>query len=1534
MGKSAKSLPLVFLLLTQTIGLPVFADFNDYKTALDKGVAAQKEEDYDEAEACFRAALSRATGKDKIGLLQRALSTNYLGMVLAQEHKDVEAEARKIESIALFSQYYGPKSTDLAFFIHDLAQFYANQKQFDKAQIQYQRNIEIWGKATDQTQLAKELEALADLYYGQGKYAQAAPIYQRSLEIKEKILSPNDIQLAYSLRILGTTLRKLAKLDEAEVFLRRSIAICRGSTDASRPLVMALSSYSLLQLERGNLSQAEALSQEAVGIMRSVKPSGDILLSSALNNLGLIAYRRGRYEQAEAAYKESLEISTAIANDSEVANTLDNLANLYFDSNRFAQAEEIYKRDIELKQKVKGENHPDVALSMNNLGLLYALIGRHKEAEQMFDKSLSIKKKVFGDEHPEVARTLCNLGTVFTKEGKPEQAESFFLQGLALLEKTLGPDNPEVANTLANYASFLYHFTSAKNNDSEAFYKRALTIREKSLGENNPLTAKLLAEMTDMYLFRGQYAKAEEILIRRRKIAGTGLADDQGHNEIQRLSEKSRAMEAQILIRHMQAEFQDPGSEKLAAKMEALQHAFARPKAKQLARASDICKQVKDLTATKYGTTSTQFADVLDLEAILAESSGTIGGIAAGYEKALHIRQRFEIMNAEVAATEIHLGRYLQGLGAHNTYIAGVPVTVLALPKNNLDQQIVRREGEAAANSCRLDLLDEVMLLACFNAPQQARLAARSLLQSENTIRSQLTTSRNKHSSDTPEKTRAKVRANVRDDLKRLQDIAMCTLLIRDYATARRALGLALELAKMSALQPQLQAIQTKLAQLDIAQTDFGQALEDATRARKLAKTTDEKISSLELLAGARAGMHADDEAAQSLRLATKLAEKRKGFDAPHLIALKTSYAALLSVLNKDDQADSILSEVIHTYAKLPGLETKEEVGKAFLASGNLALKLEQFERAKSNYASAIDYLDPCSSPQSRMNYLLARDGFGVAQIMLKDATEGRMVLLETATATNEYVNLILPQLSFAEQCAFIQRLQQQKSFLLSYCNLDDSLTTAYNYLLQWKGALIEGLRREAYLSTAKENYPNLKDKIAQLQLVRKQISQLSLSQESAQAKTTQERIKALVKDKESLERELNAQAEGILDFPLAQFEDPLAHMDATGFAKILNNEELFVDIYAYESSGQRTEKYAAILSARGQTQKFVDLGNKSEIDSAVADWRAAACSDGVNETSAEQTAHLKTCLRALLDNLPASATKVIICSDSHLSRLPWNAVLPELLHRQVLVSEVDSPREFVAFRCAPATVPQKPQVLLAGGIDFTGRNLNPLGASLNEVKEIDYEAKEMGIDSILLTSRAATKERIRKTLPTVSYAHFATHGFSHHGDDSSSEQEMRGITVPMQSGKGKTESLIAARNPLTDSGIYLSLPDSEKADLSDTGNGAITGEELIGMDLRKCDLVTLSACQTGLGKEFTGQGVLGLRAAIMAAGAKSLLMSLWSVPDASTRELMNRFYHYVWEEHKGKSEALSLAQKDVRSHDQWKAPKYWAAWVLAGKGW
>jgi CHAT domain-containing protein/Tfp pilus assembly protein PilF len=96
-------------------------------------------------------------------------------------------------------------------------------------------------------------------------------------------------------------------------------------------------------------------------------------------------------------------------------------------------------------------------------------------------------------------------------------------------------------------------------------------------------------------------------------------------------------------------------------------------------------------------------------------------------------------------------------------------------------------------------------------------------------------------------------------------------------------------------------------------------------------------------------------------------------------------------------------------------------------------------------------------------------------------------------------------------------------------------------------------------------------------------------------------------------------------------------------------------------------------------------------------------------------------------------------------------------------------------------------------------------------------------------------------------------------------------------------------------------------------------------------DLVVLSACQTGLGKEVRGEGLMGLTRAFMYAGVPRVIVSLWSVDDRATAELMAAFYRSLLRDHKRPSEALLAAQQEVRKHKEWQSPYYWAAFVQQG---
>jgi CHAT domain-containing protein len=137
--------------------------------------------------------------------------------------------------------------------------------------------------------------------------------------------------------------------------------------------------------------------------------------------------------------------------------------------------------------------------------------------------------------------------------------------------------------------------------------------------------------------------------------------------------------------------------------------------------------------------------------------------------------------------------------------------------------------------------------------------------------------------------------------------------------------------------------------------------------------------------------------------------------------------------------------------------------------------------------------------------------------------------------------------------------------------------------------------------------------------------------------------------------------------------------------------------------------------------------------------------------------------------------------------------------------------------------------------------------------------------------------------------------------------------------------------------------------------DGILTALEVGALDLSGVEVVVLSACQTGLGEEAGGEGVLGLQRAFHVAGARTTVTSLWEVPNTATQELMARFYQELWkssaDKQLSKLEALRQAQLWMLRHGAsddaqsrgltpaWKPaaksdrppPYYWAAFVLSG---
>jgi CHAT domain-containing protein len=98
-------------------------------------------------------------------------------------------------------------------------------------------------------------------------------------------------------------------------------------------------------------------------------------------------------------------------------------------------------------------------------------------------------------------------------------------------------------------------------------------------------------------------------------------------------------------------------------------------------------------------------------------------------------------------------------------------------------------------------------------------------------------------------------------------------------------------------------------------------------------------------------------------------------------------------------------------------------------------------------------------------------------------------------------------------------------------------------------------------------------------------------------------------------------------------------------------------------------------------------------------------------------------------------------------------------------------------------------------------------------------------------------------------------------------------------------------------------------------------------------ELVVLSGCRTGLGKEIKGEGLIGLTRAFMYAGAARLMVSLWDVSDESSAKLMGEFYKKMLGRERLKpAAALRAAQLALLQQKRWQAPYYWSAFVLQGE--
>ena len=199
-----------------------------------------------------------------------------------------------------------------------------------------------------------------------------------------------------------------------------------------------------------------------------------------------------------------------------------------------------------------------------------------------------------------------------------------------------------------------------------------------------------------------------------------------------------------------------------------------------------------------------------------------------------------------------------------------------------------------------------------------------------------------------------------------------------------------------------------------------------------------------------------------------------------------------------------------------------------------------------------------------------------------------------------------------------------------------------------------------------------------------------------------------------------------------------------------------------------------------------------------------------------------------------------------------------------------------------------------------------------------------------MLIGRDASEAAFKREAPGHRVLHLATHGFFLNGDCASAPTGTRGVGGLTSAGARRP-----AENPLLLSGLALAGANRRASAGPDEDDGILTAEEVASLDLSGVEWAVLSACDTGVGEIRAGEGVFGLRRAFQVAGARTVVMSLWSVDDQATRAWMRALYEGRFQRKLSTADAVHQASlsmlRDRRAKGLSTHPFYWAAFVAAG---
>ena len=1232
-----------------------------------------------------------------------------------------------------------------------------------------------------------------------------------------------------------------------------------------------------------------------------------------LNGQVIQLIRQGKYAEAVPLAQESLQVAGATFGPEHpnTAISLFNLGSIYYRQGRYAEAEPLLQRALAIKQKALGPENVLVAQVMNQLAVVYEAEGKYAEAETMFNQALAITRKAVGPDNLQVAYVLNNLAVLYRTRGRYADAEALVKQSLAIEQKALGPDNLTVAGSLHNLATLFKD--QGRYAEAEPLYTQALAIKQKVLGPDHPDVANTMNNLAALYDQEGKYAQAEPLykqaLAIRKKALGPDHPDVASSlNNLAMLYEaQSRYADAEPLLTQALAirrKVLGPEHPDVAISLSNLAELYIDEA--RYADAEPLLRQVLAIKQKALGPEHPDVAASLNNLAELFVTQGRYADALPLLQQALAIRQKaLGPEHPDVAVSLNNLARLYEVQGRY-TKAESLLQQALAIKQKALGPE-------------HPDVAVSLNNLAAFYK-QQGRYA-----DAEPLFKRALAITQKAFGPEHPDV------ALSLDNLATLYDDQ------GKFSEAERLYQQALAIRE-KALGPEHPDVASALSNLAVlygyqGRLQEAESLQEralAIRLKTLGPENPAVAVSMDNLAVLLMDLGRYSEAEPLYKQALAIRQKALGPDHPDVATALNDLATLYGRQDRYEESEPLLKQALAIREKALGPEhpltgwSERGLGELYYSWGRPRDAEAYFERAFRNLAVQFDQQFAYMSEKERLSYL----------------------------------------------ALFSSNFPIYMSFALSYHSRLPGLTGKMYDLALWQKGMVAGsvaAQRARLVATGDPQALALFE-----QLAAKKTQLAALRTPPAQHREQwQENVAELQDQANELEKELVRRSPALAE------EKKLARPSWREVRDALGKQEAAVEFVRFRFHDEKTwtdKTYyvALVLTPRAAQPSLVLLGEAKDLEAApMDDFRAwVAEPDPEQPLKAGAGRKFAAAFWEPLAKALGGASRVYISPDGALNQVSLG--LAPLSDGRLLMDTCDlrlvsSTKDLLR----PLAKPAANTAMLIGNPKFDlndaeasaalasiaqsgnlaqaetqaagpspagsesvkrsravrGGVLAPLPGTQAEVHALNALLAQHGWSVEEHTQTQALEEHVKQVRgPRV--LHLATHGFFI--TDSPHQQTNRataGEQVPA-----------ALDDPMLRSGIFLAGADRALRGLppaSGLENGVLTAFEATQLNLQGTELVVLSACDTGLGEAQAGEGVFGLRRALQEAGAGAVLMSLWSVPDEETRELMELFYTR-WLNGEEKHSALHSAQLEERARVKKRygndLPYYWGAFVLIGR--